>query len=251
VVNTFLFGGPRVEKLFTDIGTSHGAYEDREYKKNKKIYAVHHSEHGHELPGPIDKIVRISVNSFKGIACYQINVHVRAGHVPVDKNLYIPDHTQPCKLRSNFYAKFMDQSLGYPLPGNWKLDHLPVFDFKVENLYDLGEFYSQLRDLSAFLGLSFYPDNDLNRIWRMFMEKNHGVLAWNKCNGVLYDILSGNDRIIELDPQEQALLNALVTRCTGLEHGVLFDHDQYPTNIGQIRRHLGLVEEIIKLGNGT
>jgi hypothetical protein len=185
-------------------------------------------------------MVRISIDSFKGQCCYQINVDIRAGDLVVIRKPSVPAHIldSPRLLRNDFYAKFVDSSVGYALPGKWKYSHVDSFYFRMESLYDMIDFYAELRQLASFLGRVFQPDQDLATIWNKFIEKNHGLAMWNKCHTILEQSLSGYYADIDLNTREQALLNAMITRCIGLADGDLFEYDQYLSNTTLIRNQI-------------
>lgn len=239
VINSWIFDGPRVANPFTDLGTSHRIYFDAAYQNNKQITANHWTEFDQSIDR-LDKMVCISINSFKGQCCYQINVDIRAGDLLVIRKPSVPADilASPRLLRNDFYAKFVDSSDGYGLPGKWKYSHVDSFYFRMESLYDMIDFYAELRQLASFLDRVFRPDQDLVTVWNKFIEKNHGLVMWNKCHNILKQSLSGYHADIDLDTREQSLLNAMITRCIGLADGDLFEYDQYPGNTTMIRNQI-------------
>jgi hypothetical protein len=75
-------------------------------------------------------------------------------------------------------------------------------------------------------------------LWQHFVDKNHGLKAWQKCEEVFLKIVSNKDCIVDLSISEQALLNFMLSRCFAIYDGPLFENSVYPTNTQAIWQHI-------------
>ena len=243
VINSYIFRGPRVDNLFTPLGTSHNASANDDYRSNRRVGAAHYSEMN--MPWPTEdpeKLIRISVSGFKGHVCYQINLSSRAGDVELSKKeLEIAEdvRTVPAKLRNQYYSKFNTFDLYAEIPSNWRSDTTgQLFDFPMTACYNWFEFLTTLRKLAAFLSHTFNPDPTLAALWQQFINKNQGLQSWYRCKNLLDKVSNNQDYNVELSIHEQGLLNLMLTDSFGICDGPLFDNDQYPTNTQEIWSHV-------------
>lgn len=234
LVNTYIFKGPQVANVITNLGTSHNIRKDIDYMNCRIVEGRHYSEFNLTSSTP-DKVIRISTNTELESVCYQINVFCRAGDIPAEnKLLQIPAEilANPVQLRNDLYSKLID--CGYQLPGCWRWNDVDCFVFPMRALYNINELYQSLYQLAHFLKHSFNPDDSLYKLWRNFMEKNHGWQYWTRANNILEKILANENYTFTADTWLQALINYLLTRTIGIADGVLFDHAEYPTNTSVI-----------------
>jgi hypothetical protein len=236
-INTWIFRGPKISNLFTEVGACHGAADNTDYSKMKKIGCGHYSEFNAHPEVCPNKVVRITVGSFMEKCCYQINVNHRAGDIPKEKkilNVPLAIREKPGALRNDYYSKFMYSENGYPLPSSWKWDDVPNLEINMSSLYNLRDFLISLNRISEFLDNTFSPDKDLVDTWEKFISMNQGLKIWNYCNGLLPSIMSGRYQDIDLDIEQQALLNCILSHTIKLYDGRLFEIDEYPKNTREI-----------------
>jgi hypothetical protein len=236
LINVYIFRCPRVDKIFTNLGTSHGIRKDAGYQDSRIIIAGHYSESNCLTSCP-SVVIRLQIDSPKGQAIYQINVDCRAGDIPSEKKKeYISAEIQssPCLLRNDYFSKLAIPEFGYGLPSNWRwTDSARIYNFPMESLFDLTALYSEMRSLSNFLNHSWNPDLSLPAIWNEFIAKNHGVQAWTKCKNILETALADKSLEIVCTPYEEALLNLMLKQTIGTP---LFETDEFPKNTQEIYR---------------
>ena len=235
LINTYIFKGPKVDSIFTESGASHGIRQDLTYMSQRVVHAGHYTEFNiPDMPTP-EKIIRIFVSSQIEKSIYQINIMHRAGDIPIEKKMQsIPEsiRNNPNQLRQNYFSKLNDN--GYPLPNNWRWNDLPSYEFPMCSLFNLCDFYIELKKLAQFLEYSFNPDDSLTKIWQEFMLKNQGWQCWHTSQQLLIKILNNKNFEFEADLWTQSLLNYLLAQSIGICDGALFDSDNYPTNTNQI-----------------
>ena len=235
VVNSYIFKGPRIENVLTNLGTSHGPKLSSLYRESRMIRCGHYSEFDRPLSQDPKQIVRISVSSTFEKTVYQINVMHRAGDIPVEKKIMdIPDsiRNNTSLLRNDYYSKLHDN--GYTVPKKWKWDQIPNYEFSMGSLYNLHDFYNELQMLADFLAHSFTPDQSLVGLWREFMQKNQGWQCWNQAQILLQKSLANEDYEFLADVWTQAVLNSFLSKCVRIYDGELFENFNYPTNTQQI-----------------
>jgi hypothetical protein len=249
VINTWLFKGPRVSNIFTDLGTCHGIRRDAAYQENKIVTAAHYSEFDINCVDPA-KIIRINIDNDWDNWIYQINVMARAGDIPLEKKLsttLLEVRNTPRKIRNEWYSKFNMQEHGYPRPTTWRWPQLSAFDFSMKSLFDTASFYKELYSLSKFLEITFVPDQELHQLLIQFQNLNHGWQYYIKCKHLVDQILAGNTVNFTSDEISQALINSMLTKCVGIFDGELFDNDLYPTTADQVWKaiedHLTLFDQ--------
>ena len=242
VINTWLFKGPRVSNIFTEHGSCHQIRNDIAYMTHKIVEAAHYTEFNISQNIPT-KLIRININQDWANWIYQINVMSRAGDIPLEKKLKLmPESVRnsPRKFRNEWYAKFNSTVDGYPLPGNWRWPDTAVFEFRIESLFDLVEFYNELYRLSEFLEITFVPDQELSDLLEEFLIKNQGWQCYKNCKQIVHSALTGNNIEFSSNEMSQALINSLLSKTVGVFDGDLFDHDKYPANTAQLRQCINL-----------
>jgi hypothetical protein len=236
VINTWLFKGPRVSNIFTNLGASHLIRKDQKYMSKRLAIANHYSEFNKPIEDP-SSVIRISVNNQWANYIYQINVMARAGDIPLAKKIKaIPVEVlnNTVLLRNQWYSKFNILECGYNLPQNWRWNNIPSFDFPMESLFDVKEFYQTLYKLGRFLQITFVPDIELSTLLKNFLDKNQGWQYYKQAENIVCNALNGNSVEFTSDEILQALINSLLTRTVGLFDGNLFAQRDYPTNTIEI-----------------
>lgn len=238
VVNTYIYKMPKVDKVFTDLGTAHGIVSDRHYQLNKQIRCGHFSERGRQMTVVPPKLIRITVSGFKAHVCFYINSDYRAWNDPSRRLLNLTLSIK--EQRDAYYYRLTDKKSAYYLRFPWLSYTCEVFELDMIALYEFDVFVTQLRKLADFLKRDFLPDDSLKILWQEFISKNHGVLAWDKCHLIFSKIVSGEPYEFTATVEEQALINALIYNMTNSEPEELFVTDNYPTNTVDISKILQL-----------
>ena len=232
VINTWLFKGPRVPHIFTNLGTSHGIRNNQKYMQHRVIQAAHYSEFAIPLYNP-SKLIKVTINRPWANWVYQINIVARAGDIPLEKKIMqVPEsvRNEANKLRNNWYAKFNFTDNGYNLPGNWTRPDLPSFNFPMESLFDTVKFYTELYKLADFLETTFVPDQELSALLDEFLNKNQGWQYYTKSKQLVAYAFAGKKVEFTSDEILQALINSMLSASVGVFDGKLFDHDSYPSD---------------------
>jgi len=236
VINTWIFKGPRVPNIFTEHGSCHRIRNDTAYMAHRIVKAAHYTEFN--IPQIISpKLIRININQDWANWIYQINVMSRAGDIPLEKKIKsTPESVRnsPAKFRNEWYAKFNSTVDGYPLPGHWRWPDAAVFEFGMESLFDLVEFYNELYRLAEYLEMTFVPDQELSDLLEEFLAKNQGWQYYKKCKHLVHAAIAGNNIEFFSDEILQALINSLLSKSLGIFDGELFDDDSYPTTTCQV-----------------
>jgi hypothetical protein len=236
VINTYIFRGPRVDKIFTKLGTSHGIRYDVNYMNNRLIVAGHYSELNIPTTDPTS-VVRILVNTDYSKIIYQINVDCRAGDIPTEKkkqNIPANIRVNPQLLQNDYFSKLKFLEYGYKIPGDWRWSNLAcIYEFPMESLFDLTAFYSEMHKLSIFLNHSWNPDASLAMIWKEFIEANHGVRSWKKCKNILEMSLANTPLEFDCTAWEQALLNLMLQQSIGC---LIDETSNFPKNTQEIHQ---------------
>lgn len=238
VINCWIFGCVRTDYLFTPTGTCHGAKADQRYQQESLIVCGHFSQFDLEIPRLSEKLIRIVVDDFVGACCYQINVICRAGDISKkDKesaNISAEIINNPVLLRGDYFAKLMGGQHAWSLPIGWKFRQVQSLEINMSSLYDFFTFLEAMKNISNFLDHKFSPDQELFYLWQEFIARNQGWQSWTLCNEALKDTISNRDRELNLEVEQQALLNALLSRTVGIFDGDLFTEPNYPSNTKEI-----------------
>jgi hypothetical protein len=234
LINVYIFRCPKVDKIFTSLGTSHGIRADPDYMRSRSIVAGHYSEFNIPTIDPTS-VVRIQCNTDYSKIIYQINVDCRAGDIPAEKKKQnIPTNIQlnPQSLQNDYFSKLKFEGYEYKLPGDWRWsDSACVYDFPMESLFDLTALYFEMRKLSNFLDHSWNPDTSLVNIWKKFIETNHGVQSWKKCKNILEMSLANTPLEFDCTAWEQALLNLMLQQSIGC---LIEETNNFPKNTQEI-----------------
>lgn len=236
VINTWLFKGPRVPNIFTEHGSCHQIRNDTEYMAHRIVKAAHYTEFDISQNTPI-KLIRININQDWSNWIYQINVMSRAGDIPLEKKIKSTPASvrhSLSKFRNEWYAKFNSTVDGYRQPDNWRWADTAVFEFGMESLFDLVEFYNELYCLAEFLEITFVPDQELSDLLEEFYTRNQGWQHYKECKQLVHAVIAGNNIEFSSNVISQALINSLLSKSIGIFDGELFDNDSYPTTTGQI-----------------
>jgi hypothetical protein len=168
----------------------------------------------------------------------------RAGDIPKKtkevENILSYVLEDPARLRNDYFAKLSDQQHGYNFPSQWKFHHVQNLEINMSSLYDFYEFLETMKKISEFLEHKFSPDQELFYLWQEFIARNQGWQSWTLCNEILKDTIANNDRAVNLEVEQQALLNVLLSRTLGIFDGDLFDKPDYPSNTKEIHRLIKL-----------
>ena len=249
VINTWIFKGPRVDNIFTELGTCHRIRDNSVYVANKIVHARHYSEFDVDCVKP-SKVIRINIGDDWDNWIYQINVLARAGDIPLEKKLSTtPSQVRntPNKIRNEWYARFNSQEHGYLRPHTWRWQPVPAFDFSMKTLFDPVSFYIELHSLSKFLEMTFVPDHELYQLLTQFLDLNQGWQYYTKSKQAVDHALAGRNVEFSGDEISQALINSMLTKCVGIFDGELFDGDRYPNNTAQlwncVDHHLSTFDE--------
>jgi hypothetical protein len=236
VINTWLFKGPRVSNIFTEHGSCHRIRNDTEYMAHRIVKSAHYTEFN-ILQNVPNKLIRININQDWTNWIYQINVMSRAGDIPLEKKIKsTPESVRcsPAKLRNEWYAKFNSSVDGYSLPNNWRWSDTAVFEFNMESLFNLVEFYNELYRLAEFLEITFVPDQELSDLLEEFLTRNQGWQYYKESKRLVHDVIAGNNIEFFSNEISQALINSLLSKSVGIFDGELFDNDSYPTTTCEI-----------------
>lgn len=240
VINTWLFKGPRVSAIFTDLGASHLIRKDPGYMSNRFVIANHYTEFK-KLDNKPDSVIRIGIDSEWANYIYQINVMCRAGDIPIEKKITnTPAHVRdnPVLLRNEWYSKFNSLEDGYAAPTTWEWQDVPSFNFPMESLFDIVEFYQSLHKLANFLQTTFVPDAELAKLLEQFLDKNQGWQYYKKSKELVAAALSAKSVSFDSNEILQALVNSLLSKSVGLFDGAMFDNKVYPNNTVDIWNHV-------------
>jgi hypothetical protein len=240
LINTWIFNGPRVPKVFTDLGTSHLPREDISYTFNRQIKCGHFTENN--IPcATTEKIVRVTVNSRIEQQIHMINVMHRIGDVTLEGSYkLIPSDVlkSTATLRNNWFSKLTDIENSYKLDYKWRWPEIDAFEFPMENLYDLTLLCQTMQLCASFLDQKFTLDQEFYAVWNKFIELNQGLQCYRLSKKVVELALGNINFAFDLTVPEQALTNAILTTTVNMHDGPLFVDEQYATNARQIWQHI-------------
>jgi hypothetical protein len=236
VINTWIYNGPRVPRVFTELGTSHLPKQNPDYQANCMIKCGHYTEY-QVVQDPPEKIVRITVDTKVGQQIHMVNVMHRAGDITLETSYkLIPSDVldMPALLRTNWFSKLTDAENLYKLDYKWRWPNTDAFEFPMKNLYDLTLFYQTLQRCADFLEQKFTPDQELYTTWQQFIDMNQGLQCYKKSKKIVELALANQDFEFDSNESEQALINAILTNTVNMYDGPLFNDNLYPTNTMQI-----------------
>jgi hypothetical protein len=236
LINTWIYNGPRVPRVFTDLGTSHMPRLDPDYRDGCMIKCNHYTELNIENSVP-EKIVRISIDDQPSQWIHMVNVMYRVGDVSLEKSYTrIPSEVvkSPSSLRTNWFSKLTDAENTYKIDYEWRWPESDAFYFPMHHLYDLTALYQTMNQCAAFLEQKFTPDQEFCKVWKEFVEFNQGLQCYQRSKKIVEMAFENKDFEFEAIEPEQALINVLLATTVNMHDGTLFTDDQYPTNTKQL-----------------
>lgn len=243
LINSWIYNGPRVDKVFTEPGTSHMPGRDKRYVSSRKIHCGHFSEEIRRGPSSPGKLVRITVDSEWGKWIHVINIMHRIGDITLEKSYsLIPDQVvaSPAKLRNEWFDKLSRDDYSQII---WKWPEFSFFEFPMESLYNCFDLYRTMHDCAKFLELKFSPDVEFYQVWQEFLEKNQGLQIYNSSQKIISCALGKISMDFQASVPEQALINLMLSKAVGMYDGALFENDQYPTNTLEMWEHINYYQE--------
>lgn len=240
LINTWIFNGPRVPEVFTNLGTSHRPRQDHSYSSDRQIICGHFTEKNTPCQAPT-KIVRITVKSQVAQQIHMVNVMYRVGDITLDNSykLIPPDVLgSSAALRTNWFSKLTDIENNYKLDYIWRWTEVGAFEFAMENLYDITRLCQTMQLCANFLEQKFTPDQEFYTVWNKFIEFNQGLQCYLNSKKVVELALGNVDFAIDLTAPEQAMVNTILTTTVNMHDGPLFTNEQYATNTKQIWQHI-------------
>jgi hypothetical protein len=241
IINTWIYQGPQVSNVFTELGTCHNPGKDRNYLKNMQIRCNHYTELNIPYTSTPSKIVRITVNTQAGKIIHMINNMYRVGDITLEgsyQNIPADVRRLPSMLRNNWYSKLTDSENQYRLDYTWRWPEVSAFEFAMESLYDTTALYQTMRECAAYLEQRFIPDVKFYETWQQFMTLNQGVQMFDKCKHLVESALAKHSIDFDSIEPEQALINAMLGQTVGMFDGQLFMDDSYPTNTLEVWNHI-------------
>jgi hypothetical protein len=244
IINTWIYNGPRVPRVFTELGTSHLPKQNPDYRANCMIKCEHYTEYqvvNQVVQDPPKKIVRITVESTVGQQIHMVNVMNRVGDITLEtsyKLIPLDVLNVPVLLRTNWFSKLTDAENRYKLDYKWRWPDADAFEFPMENLYDLTLFYQTLQRCGDFLEQKFTPDQELYITWQQFIDMNQGLQCYKKSKKIVELALANQDFEFDSNESEQALINAILTNTVNMYDGPMFNNNLYPTNTMQIWQYI-------------
>ena len=77
LINTWIYNGPRVKQVFTELGSSHNPQQDKFYVESKMIKCGHFTEMDLQRKTLPNKIVRITLPTTVGRWIHMVNLFSR------------------------------------------------------------------------------------------------------------------------------------------------------------------------------
>lgn len=241
IVNTWIYQGPRVNNVFTELGTCHLPGKNPQYLADRQIFCGHFTELGVSSNVVPSKLIRIVVDTDRGKVIHMINNMYRVGDITLlgsYQNIPLEVRDSSVRLRNDWYSKLVHSENQYRLDYEWRWPNVDSFEFPMENLYDLSMLYQTMYNCASYLEQRFVPDQELYKIWQQFMDLNQGVQTFDKCKRLVESALAQNKVEFDSIEPEQALINAMLGYTVGIFDGPLFSHDQYPTNTTELWNHV-------------
>lgn len=238
VINTWIYGGPRLPSIFTSTGASHVIHTDPGYCRAQKIHCGHFTEYGLDLDVP-EKIIRLVRRTIPGHWIHAINVMHRVGENTLDGNYsQLPKSLlgDPVGLRNHWYSVLTESCQDSEL--SWKWEDQNIFEFPMENLYNFYDFYFTLQQSAKYLDFKFSPDQELYQTWHEFVSKNQGLQIYLKSQKILEHAMGQKNLEFQTSVIEQAMINRMLSDLTDLFDGALFELATYPTQAQEIWQHI-------------
>lgn len=237
VINTWIYNGPKISKVFTDLGTCHLPRYDLDYLKHRMIKCEHYTEKQYNPIHSPEKIVRITVSTRLEKQIHMINLMHRPGDITLENSYKAIPPTvvnSPALLRNDWFGKLTDVTNSYKLDYEWRWPDVGAFEFPFECFYDLTKFYKTLQRCADFLEQKFVPDQVLYATWHEFIKMNQGAQCYAKSKKIVELALGNQDFDFDSNEYEQAFINVILGDTANICSGSLFTDSQYPTNTKQI-----------------
>jgi hypothetical protein len=246
VLNKYIFDVPFNDDIvFQSSGAFHVINLNREYQLNKVVHRGHFSSYDANYPHNVSKIIFIEHTpklNFVLLTNIFYRCHPSAVE-SVDFNIeeinmlhksFMSDlGTTDIDFRNNWYTKIAEDH--FPHVSKKPKTSLPVYNFNLENFYNINDFCTALTDTAHFLEYTFKFDNSLATLWKEFMVKNQGWQLYTLGNSLLESMLLGENKEIPNDWKLHSYLNFCLGKMFNLFDGVLFN-DTYPTDTLQLKK---------------
>lgn len=245
VVNRWVYQVPYTsDNPFQNSGSSHNITQDTVYQQSKVVNAGHYSAYNYRGSQRTEKIIFIKHCprlDYVVLTNVFYRTHQSALHTdyPTEKiqqihidNMSLDGKTPTeIELRNNWYHKLYNRD--FFKADNIQSTDIPYFEFDYQAFFNFPDFLIELQKLSNFLDFTFTYSTDLWALWKTFMDKNQGWIAYTHANDILNKIYSNQSAIIDPDWKLHAWINCCLSKTFKIYNGVLFDNE-YPTNTQQI-----------------
>lgn len=231
---------PSTTNIFTtSTGSAHQA--DSNYSDNKLIVCGHFSRE--EFPNKriheTDTVIRIITDTDKDDLFFIIyyNLLHKAGDVGITAQLMnAPTHIRHDTMayRNQFYSKCNERQIYSDFFPQFCNIPNAVFEFPVDAFFSFTNFCKKLNELAFFLNQTFFPDDTLYQLWGMFIERNQGWHAYNKCNTIIENVFANLPYEFSCNIIEEGWINYNLSKICRIYSGPMFDDAQYPTNTQDI-----------------
>jgi len=243
--------------LFNEVGACHLKEHDPTYQK---YIQAHHWSH-FQIPFNSDDVVVRIVLDHEDMLIAVINSFYRAGDQVFDLETLEKDTINKLKklpkadkfldtlikdfgikidyprslLRNYFYSMFdsYEHGLGMYIDFDPTIPKWHNFPFRA--FFDLRTLCVELNSMSKFLGLNFYPTQQISVVHQEFLRLNQGITIELRSRQIFDDIMSGkNSKIEKLTLPEEAWISwqiAKIFRCYDLP---ILNQDSFPNNTRDI-----------------
>jgi hypothetical protein len=106
-------------------------------------------------------------------------------------------------LRKRFFCMLDQKELGQKHYDSFK-DAEISWDFPFSSFFDKQEFYVELEKLAKWLEKDFFPDQDLDRIYADFIDRNQGYRSYVYCERLITKIKTGINESVHTNILEEA-----------------------------------------------
>lgn len=233
---------PSATTIFSPIGIAHNT--DDTYKNNRCIISHHYSWFNEPFDVD-DQIIRIVIDADNDAECFVglVNVAVRAADNLFSTNQgfeyytsNIPESVRSSRLlhRDHWYSKIIEGHYQKNLPREYTIKTEGVFEFPFNAFFDWALFCKNLNLLAFFLKQEFFADESLYKLWKFFIDNNHGYQSLIKCNQLLEEIFSNRSATIDCTLLEESWINYNLAKISRLYEGPMFNSEQYPSTTTDI-----------------
>jgi hypothetical protein len=253
ILNKYIFDVPFDDNIiFQSSGAFHAINLNREYQLKKVVNQGHFSAFDYDYPEYVSKIIFIEhtpklnfvllTNIF--YRCHPssvTSVDFNVNEINMLHKSFMSDlGTTDIDCRNNWYTKLAEDHFLHPYK---KLKtSLPVYNFNIENFYNINDFCAALTGTAHFLERTFKFDDSLATLWEEFIRKNQGWQLYTLGNLLLESTLMGKEVDIPNDWKLHSYLNFCLGKMFNLFDGVLFD-SIYPTDTLQLKK---IIQDHIK-----